>query len=135
LPDPQKTFRLKTDYLAPRNEIEEKILECWQKVLNISQIGINDNFFELGGHSLKGMRLLSLLNQAFQIELPLRTLFEATTIASLALMIIEKKLEQVGNDQGTALLAEIKNLSSDEVKMHLEQTQKKHPVGETREIS
>lgn len=135
LPDPQKTFRLKTDYLAPRNEIEKKILQCWQKVLDISQIGVNDNFFELGGHSLKGMRLLSLLNQTFQIELPLRTLFEATTIASLALMIIEKKMEQVDKNQGTALLTEIKNLSSDEVKMHLAQTQQKHPVVETGEIS
>jgi acyl carrier protein len=56
----------------------------WAGILGRTQVGIHDNFFELGGHSLIATRIISRVREAFQIELPLRTLFESPTIARLA---------------------------------------------------
>lgn len=71
-------------YVAPQNAIEEKIVAIWQEVLKIEKIGIHDNFFELGGHSLLATRVNSRLREAFQMDIPLRTLFEKSTVSSLA---------------------------------------------------
>ncbi len=74
-----------TEYLAPRNEVEEKLTAIWSEVLGISHIGIHDNFFtQLGGHSLTATQLVSRVRERFGIELPIRTLFEGPTIARLA---------------------------------------------------
>ena len=72
------------NYTEPRNATEEKIAKIWQDVLKIEKIGVYDNFFEIGGNSLLAIRINSRLCQTFKLELPLRTLFEKTTIASLA---------------------------------------------------
>lgn len=71
-------------FVAPRNVTEEKIAAIWIEVLKIEKISIHDNFFEIGGNSLLAIRINSRLCQTFELELPLRTLFEKTTIASLA---------------------------------------------------
>ena len=73
-----------TAFVAPENETEKTIAEIWQQLLGIQQVGLHDNFFELGGHSLLATQLISRLRKAFGVELPLRTMFEATTIAELA---------------------------------------------------
>ena len=85
LPKPDR-FQRSTDvgFAAPRSSIEYRILEIWQNVLRLDRVGIYDNFFELGGHSLLATQVMAQLRQAFQIELPLRVLFESPTIAQLA---------------------------------------------------
>ena len=75
---------LQTAYVPPRTELEQTIVAMWQQVLGIEQIGVHDNFFELGGHSLLATQLISRLRDTFQVELPLRDLFEKPTVASLA---------------------------------------------------
>jgi acyl transferase domain-containing protein/acyl carrier protein len=75
---------LTTLYVAPRNEIEQKIAEIWQALLGIETIGIHDNFFELGGHSLLAVQIISRMRAALGIDLPLTNLFEQPTIAFLA---------------------------------------------------
>jgi acyl carrier protein len=86
LPAPGQVRTLsETEYLAPRNELEEKLTVIWSEVLGVSQIGIHDNFFtQLGGHSLTATQLVSRVREQFDIELPIRTLFESPTIARLS---------------------------------------------------
>ena len=75
---------LKEAFIAPRTPVEQQIADIWADVLDLEQIGIHDNFFELGGHSLLATRVISRLRKTFQIEMPLRILFETLTVATLA---------------------------------------------------
>jgi acyl carrier protein len=78
---------LPNSYIAPRNELEQKIADIWQELLGIKQVGINDNFFELGGDSLIAVQVLSRLRNIFYIKLSLANLFESPTIAEIALKL------------------------------------------------
>ncbi len=90
LPDPATMVRSAGGYVAPTNPVEEKLVEIWTGILNVPQVGIRDNFFmELGGHSLLATRLMVRIRDAFQVELPLRSIFEAPTIEGLARLIAE----------------------------------------------
>jgi amino acid adenylation domain-containing protein len=96
LPAPEKIQQpLSETFVPPRTFVEEMVVNIWSKVLNIEHIGINNNFFELGGHSLLATMVIARLREAFQIELPLRCLFEAPTVASLSDLIgrIDQKLQ------------------------------------------
>ena len=85
LPAPTaQTSALKAEHVAPRNNIERMLASIWGRVLNASDIGIHDDFFDLGGHSLIGIQLLGQVEQQFNKTLPLKSLFEAPTIAQFA---------------------------------------------------
>jgi acyl-CoA synthetase (AMP-forming)/AMP-acid ligase II/acyl carrier protein len=79
-------FNLDTEqsYVAPGTCIEEELARIWGQILGKQQVGIYDNFFELGGHSLLATQLTSRIRDTFQVELSVRILFEAPTVASLA---------------------------------------------------
>jgi acyl carrier protein len=83
---------LESAFVAPRNPGEEKLAEIAAQLLRIEKPGIHDNFFELGGHSLLATQLISRVRNAFQVELPLRSVFTGPTIAELA-EAIEKARE------------------------------------------
>lgn len=80
---PDITFD-KQDYIAPRTQVEDLLVEIWAKILGKEQVGIHDNFFELGGHSLLATQLVSRIRDTFKIDLPVRNLFEAPTVEQLA---------------------------------------------------
>jgi acyl transferase domain-containing protein len=80
---------ISSEFFASRTEIELKIAEVWQELLGIEEVGVFDNFFELGGHSLIGTQFMSRLFQLWNIQLPLRKLFEAPTIQGLAELVKE----------------------------------------------
>lgn len=82
--------QLGSDYAAPRNALETMVSEIFGDLLGITNMGIHDNFFERGGHSLLATQLISRVQTCFQIRLPLRTIFEAPTIAQLTECIAEK---------------------------------------------
>jgi amino acid adenylation domain-containing protein len=89
LPAPDWSQRLTTgDLVAPRNEIEEKLVKYWSDALGMPTIGITDNFFDLGGHSLLAIRIFARIEKELGKSLPLATLFRAPTIAQFAELLV-----------------------------------------------
>ncbi|MBW8873668.1 MAG: amino acid adenylation domain-containing protein [Acidobacteria bacterium] len=85
LPDPEQTRGgARTAYVAPRNPLEQELHDIWKELLGIERVGVDDNFFDLGGHSLLATQIISRLRSQFHVEVPLRRIFEAPTIAGLA---------------------------------------------------
>ena len=81
-------------YEAPHGEVENGLVGIWADLLNVGRIGRQDNFFELGGHSLLAMQVTARIRRIFEVELAVRSVFEAPTIASLALEV--QKAEAMG---------------------------------------
>ncbi|MFK8101397.1 MAG: amino acid adenylation domain-containing protein [Saprospiraceae bacterium] len=84
LPDPDDSKQVTTVYTAPRNELEEKLVQIWQELLNVEKVGVYDNFFELGGHSLLGIRVVSAIRNVLQIEISIKDLFTHPNIDLLS---------------------------------------------------
>jgi acyl carrier protein len=100
---------------APPTPLEEALLNIWQEVLGLPQLGIHENFFRLGGHSLLATRVVSQLEELFHIQMPLRTFFEAPTIAEQAAIMLQNPDERWRIERTAQLLIEIAQLSEDEV--------------------
>jgi amino acid adenylation domain-containing protein/thioester reductase-like protein len=84
LPLPERSRpELDRTFTAPCTSQEIQMAQLWSEVLGLEQVGIHDNFFELGGHSLLTTQLILKVKETFQVELPLRMLFESPTISSL----------------------------------------------------
>jgi acyl transferase domain-containing protein len=86
---------LQTRYDAPRDETEQRTARVWEDALGINEVGINDDFSQLGGHSLIAIRIVSELRKAFQIDLPVRALFDAPTVAELSSYIKEQLIAEI----------------------------------------
>jgi len=97
LPKPDyANIERENEFVAPRTAEEEILANIWSGILHIDEIGVHDNFFELGGHSLLATQLISRIRDAFGVELPLKDLFEAPTVASLILKIEQARLQSDG---------------------------------------
>jgi amino acid adenylation domain-containing protein len=84
LPAPDFQHELQRSLVAPKTPIEEMLASIWTDVLGIELVGVHHNFFELGGHSLLATQVISRVRDTLAVELPLRSLFESPTVASLA---------------------------------------------------
>ena len=93
---------LATEYHAPTTDIEEVVAAMWEELLGISPLGIHDDFFALGGHSLLATQIISRCRDGFGLELPLKAIFEAPTIARFASLVED------------AIVAEIDALTDEE---------------------
>ncbi|MDZ7963243.1 MAG: amino acid adenylation domain-containing protein [Aulosira sp. DedQUE10] len=103
LPEPEMDRSdLEAAFVAPRTPIESQMAEIWSRVLAIAEVGIHDNFFELGGNSLLAAKLIFLVRETFQVDLPLKSLFEKSTVEALAQVI-----EAVRRDGVSALTSAI----------------------------
>jgi amino acid adenylation domain-containing protein len=123
------------ELIAPRNEIEAKLADIWQELLQVEQVGIEQNFFELGGHSLLALQMMARIRHTFEVELQVRSVFEAPTIAALGLEL--EKAQATGVKARTpvfqrhhhadtadatkeALLMELRKLSVEEARKFIE---------------
>ncbi len=77
--------------VAPRNDTERALADIWAKLLNVGSIGIHDDFFELGGHSLLVIKAMSRIRDVLQVDLPPQSLFENSTVAGLAAVVMQAK--------------------------------------------
>jgi amino acid adenylation domain-containing protein len=95
LPAPEGDGAVRDQYVSARTPAEEVLVSIWAEVLKLDRVGVQDNFFGLGGHSLLAMRLVARIRNVFRIELSLRTLFEAPTIAQLALAVEDLVIQEL----------------------------------------
>jgi amino acid adenylation domain-containing protein/FkbM family methyltransferase len=102
-------------YVAPNTPIEKDVARICGEVLRFEDVGIYDDFFALGGHSLLVTQVINRINSAFQVELPVRALFDAPTVSGLVAAIVESQVGQTGDDVLSQMLAELEGLSEDEV--------------------
>ena len=109
---------LQTDYVPAQNETERVVAGIWEGLLGIEKVGIHDDFFELGGHSLMGTQVLSRLRKIFGVELGLRNLYDAPTVAAMAETISKRKVEQDRCEEAS-VQQEIEGLNDDEVEAEL----------------
>ncbi len=121
---------LANPFVAPETGLQRKIAEICQRLLGITQIGIYDNFFDLGGNSLMGTQLISELRAEFQVDLPLRSLFEDPTIAGVAKIIEEEKGETRDEEMQKVadLLSKLEDISEEEAKKLLDEKKKKEDL-------
>src|SRR5262249_587688 len=87
LPGPDAVPSAAAGHQAPRSRTERRLAAIWADVLNIGRVSVSDNFFAIGGHSLLATQLVSRILVEFGIEMPVRMVFEAPTIAALALKL------------------------------------------------
>lgn len=109
LPAPDIAAQRESRYVAPRTPAEEILADIWKEVLGLQRVGVEDNFFDLGGHSLIAVQVLSRVRAAFDVEVPLRRVFEASTVARLARAVEDSLIEQlegISDEEALALLEE-----------------------------
>ena len=114
-PDPERA-ELKKTYVAPQTALQKKLADIWTEVLKLERLGIHDNFFDLGGHSLLATQVIARVRGTLQIELPLRTLFQAPTVAEMAAIITQNEAKKLDEQDLARLLAELESLSDEEAK-------------------
>ncbi|MEP6619266.1 MAG: amino acid adenylation domain-containing protein [bacterium] len=94
LPAPQlDALEAEHPYVAPRTDTETRLAAIWADVLGVERISVDRNFFDLGGHSLTAMRIMSRVQEAFSVRLPLTVVFERPTVAQVA-EVIEARVSE-----------------------------------------
>ena len=106
---------LAVPYVEPRSEVEQRLADIWREVLGVERIGVDDGFFELGGDSLLATLLIGRLGEAFNVDLSLRTIFDAPTVAEMAVAVVQKQAQEIDTETLARLLAAVKDLPQDEV--------------------
>jgi amino acid adenylation domain-containing protein len=107
--------RAETVVVGPRTPLERHLAELWSEVLGVHEIGVHDNFFALGGHSLLITKMLARVRQALGIEVPLRRVYEAPTIAELAEIVSSALIDAEEHEELELLLSELERRPDDEV--------------------
>jgi acyl carrier protein len=122
------------EWVAPRNEVEERLATIWKELLKVERIGVDHNFFELGGHSLLVLQMTARIRRTLEVELPARAVFEAPTISELAREVekarasgltvrtpeLKRRAPRTEDMSREQLLAQLENLSPAELQVVLQ---------------
>jgi amino acid adenylation domain-containing protein len=127
LPAPESSAYSSRPYEAPHGEVEAKVSEICQQLLQAERVGREDNFFDLGGHSLLAMQLIARLQSSLSVEIPIRMLFESPTVRQFSARVAELRRAHLferladGGSQVEDLLADISSMSEAKVRLLLGQ--------------
>ncbi|WP_327243874.1 non-ribosomal peptide synthetase [Streptomyces sp. NBC_01320] len=107
LPAPeQQSLHTGGDYVHPRSQAEEAVTDIWAQILHTERIGVHDNFFELGGNSLLALRLVAAVQEQFDIDLPVRKVFDMPSVAQLAAEVETQLRADIARLDDAALLTD-----------------------------
>ncbi|HWJ51151.1 MAG TPA: amino acid adenylation domain-containing protein, partial [Solirubrobacteraceae bacterium] len=98
---------LERTYAAPETPVEQSLASIWSEILGVERIGLDDDFFDLGGHSLLAVKMLSRVQESFDLNLLLHNVFEHSTVRELAAVITAELFGATDEDELSALLAEV----------------------------
>ena len=104
---------------APATPTERLLAEIWRDLLGTPNIRVTDNFFDLGGHSLLAIQVLAQIQSALGLDLPVRVLFDAPTVAGLATLVEQQAVSRAEPEELDRIMAEVEQLSDDEVEAQL----------------
>jgi amino acid adenylation domain-containing protein len=91
LPSPDAGALPEQVYVAPGNDVEEQLCAIWAQLLGVSPVGIRHNFFQIGGDSLHAVQLMARVRDRFQVDVPLRSLFQESTVEKLAKLVARQR--------------------------------------------
>jgi acyl carrier protein len=117
-PDPTRS-ELEGVLVAPRTHVEAVLAGIWAEVLGLEYVGVHDNFFDVGGHSLTATQVMARVRNALRVELPLRSLFAAPSVAELAVTVIQSQSQEEDDEYLSQMLEELDRLPEDEVREKL----------------
>ncbi len=104
------------EFMPPATAMETEMAATWAEVLDLDRVGIHDNFFELGGDSLLATRIIARMAGRFKVEVPIKTLLEAPTVAQMAEILSIELARTIGDEDLARILNEIETLSDAEIR-------------------
>jgi len=107
------------DFVPPRTAVERLLASIWSDLLGVGEIGVNDDFFALGGHSLLATQVISQLREALHLEVPLRRIFEARTLARLAEAVLLASSQPAAVERAAEVWLSVADLSDDQIEAML----------------
>ena len=107
---------LDTEFVESRTPVERVLARMWGEVLGLDQVGIDDDFMELGGDSLRASQVISRVLGVLGVDIPLRSLFQASTVADMALAVTQSHAAQKGDTELESVLAELGAMPSEQVR-------------------
>ena len=123
LPAPQLTdSEFEADYTGPRNVVEEVVSDIWIDALGLERVSVHSNFFSLGGHSLLATRITSQIRELFQIDIPLRSFLEASSVAKLSETIVAHETNPGQTEKIARAFKSIRGMSEIEIANMLKQS-------------
>jgi len=112
---------LEESYVAPRTPLEEVVASIWAETVGVERVGIRDNFFELGGHSLLAMQVISRVREEFEVELPVRGIFDGMTVEGMVEAILAGEPEPGRSEKVAQVLKAVGEMGEDELAELLKQ--------------
>lgn len=101
--------------VEPHTDTERQLVALWCEVLNVDRVSVTEDFFALGGHSLIAMKIITRLREQFSVDVPLKMLFEAPTVAGMAALLDGMRIESADSTAVDAALDQLATLSDEEV--------------------